>query len=96
MPVSGHAAVSSQALHDDEIRVVCPTRRREHEGGVTLFLISIYFEFPLLATVGYMALGWMDFQSGLVVLVLLTCRKPKSSLEARAAARLLKPQHLPS
>lgn len=68
----------------------------ENEGGVTLFLISIYYEFPLLATVGYMTLGWMDFQSGLVVLVLLMCRKPKSSLETLAAARLLKPQHLPS
>lgn len=59
---------------------------------VSLFLISSY-EFPLLATAGCRTLGWMDFQSGLVVLVFPVLRKPKSSLEALAAARLL---HLPS
>lgn len=54
------SAVSSQELHDDEIPVMRPARGREREGGVTVFLISIYYEFPLLATVGYRTLGWMD------------------------------------
>jgi len=34
---------------------------RVYEGGVTLFLISIYYEFPLLAAAGCRTLGWMDF-----------------------------------
>lgn len=65
--LSGHAAVSSQALHDDEIPMAHPAHGREHEGGVTLFLRSIYYEFPLLATAGCRTLGWMEFESGLVV-----------------------------
>lgn len=53
--LGGHAAASSQRFHDDEIPMVCPACGRQHQGCVTLFLISSY-ELPQLAT-GLLA-GW--------------------------------------